>query len=712
MSFDLEQVYSLLPAIYRIRDLEQGEPLKALLTVITEQIAVLEEDLSQLYDDQFIETCAEWVVPYIGDLISYRTPYGVFPQSLRPEVAHTIGFRRRKGTAALLEQLARDVTGWNAHVVEFFQLLATTQYMNHPRPASSLPDLRLWKPLAYLDSAFDSLSHTPDVRNIASMRGRYNIPNIGIFLWRLGSYSLTAAPAFKLDEYRYLFSPLGNNTQLFTQPTIEADVTHLTGPLGVAMPISRTVLAHTLDQYYGPGKSLFLNVNGKDVLPDPKKPSQTLADLIDVQDLSDLRDAAGNVTGWKNMPRHKIVIDPELGRIAFPRRRGRRPPTSVQGTFHYAFSADMGGGEYRRSDTFTQGLLPIEQVPSPHASIQEALNALPAAGGVVEITDSGRNGELVTITAAANAQIELRAADFRRPLLVLEQETGIPEMLISGEEGSQVSINGLVISGGILRVTGKLSHLVLKHCTLVPGLSLSQDNTPQHSHRPSLIIESTGTLVEIDRCILGGLRVTQQAQVHITNSIVDATRRDFIAYAAPVEPTDDVIASTLGSEASPPMPIDRPSEQPVPGGPLHIENSTIIGVVHTASIDLASNTIFLAHPTEQEGPPLYAERRQSGCIRYSYLPAGARTPRRYHCQPANERDAERIEPQFTSLRYGHPGYCQLSLTTTQDIRQGADDQAEMGAFHTLYQPQRETNLRMRLDEYLRLGIEAGIFYMT
>jgi hypothetical protein len=34
----------------------------------------------------------------------------------------------------------------------------------------------------------------------------------------------------------------------------------------------------------------------------------------------------------------------------------------------------------------------------------------------------------------------------------------------------------------------------------------------------------------------------------------------------------------------------------------------------------------------------------------------------------------------------------------------------MGAFHDLYQPQRETNLRIRLDEYLRFGLEAGIFY--
>jgi len=34
----------------------------------------------------------------------------------------------------------------------------------------------------------------------------------------------------------------------------------------------------------------------------------------------------------------------------------------------------------------------------------------------------------------------------------------------------------------------------------------------------------------------------------------------------------------------------------------------------------------------------------------------------------------------------------------------------MGAFHQLFQPQRETNLRIRLDEYLRVGLEAGIFY--
>src|SRR6516165_11278742 len=114
MSFDAKRIYELLPAIYRTRDAERGEPLRGLLSVIADQVGVLEEDLAQLYDDQFIETCADWVVPYIGDLIGYRALHNVAAKiaSPRAEVAHTIAYRRRKGTVVVLEQLARDVTGW------------------------------------------------------------------------------------------------------------------------------------------------------------------------------------------------------------------------------------------------------------------------------------------------------------------------------------------------------------------------------------------------------------------------------------------------------------------------------------------------------------------------------------------------------------------------------------------------------------------------
>src|SRR6266542_4760294 len=158
MSFDAERMYELLPAIYRIRDADRGEPLKALLSVIADQVGVLEEDLAQLYDDQFIETCAPWVAPYIGDLIGYRALHNVVPKigSQRAEVAHTIGFRCRKGTASMLEQLARDVTGWPARAVEFFQRLEWTQYMNHVRSTSvRTPDLRDAERLELVGGPFD-----------------------------------------------------------------------------------------------------------------------------------------------------------------------------------------------------------------------------------------------------------------------------------------------------------------------------------------------------------------------------------------------------------------------------------------------------------------------------------------------------------------------------------------------------------------------------
>ena len=72
----------------------------------------------------------------------------------------------------------------------------------------------------------------------------------------------------------------------------------------------------------------------------------------------------------------------------------------------------------------------------------------------------------------------------------------------------------------------------------------------------------------------------------------------------------------------------------------------------------------------------------------------------------------RLVPAFTSLRYADPGYGQLRISAPEQIRTGADDEAEMGAFHDLFQPQRESNIRARLREYLRFGLEAGIFYAT
>ena len=144
-----DRLSQLLPAALRQRDAELGGPLAALLGLVGDQVLQLREDLRQLYDDQFIETCAEWVVPYIGDLIGHEPRHGTIARiaSPRAEVARTVGYRRRKGTAGVLQQVGQDVTGWPTRVVEVFRRLATTQHLNFRRPEHAFtPDLRRQRP--------------------------------------------------------------------------------------------------------------------------------------------------------------------------------------------------------------------------------------------------------------------------------------------------------------------------------------------------------------------------------------------------------------------------------------------------------------------------------------------------------------------------------------------------------------------------------------
>jgi len=63
MSLDASQLYALLPAIYRTRDVENGGPLQALLTVAAEQVAVVEENIRQLYDDYCVLSDGKWYGP-------------------------------------------------------------------------------------------------------------------------------------------------------------------------------------------------------------------------------------------------------------------------------------------------------------------------------------------------------------------------------------------------------------------------------------------------------------------------------------------------------------------------------------------------------------------------------------------------------------------------------------------------------------------------
>lgn len=898
MNNTAERLYELLPAIYRIRDAEQGHALKGLIAVIAEEVEALEENLAQSYDDHFIETCAQWVIPYIGDLIGYRTLHGVAPKiaSQRAEVANTIGFRRRKGTASMLEQLARDVTSWNVRVVEFFELLATNQYLNHLRLHNTVTrDLRQWEPLERLNTAFDTIPRSVDVRRISTGEGKYNIPNIGIFLWRLKAYQLTGSPAVRVadnDHGRYMFSPLGINMPLFTNPVPEDEITHIAEPINVPDPISRRVLDARLNDYYGKGKSFFLRVDGEGIdiseigvcdLSDVEEQririsghadgqyrlsfdGQTTADIDHDAPPSDIQAAlealnnislgditvdgtvtdtevdvtihfsgteidspnpliSVNVSGmnpvdettatveknWAHEPLAKTAIDPVLGRIAFALNKPQRihitghedgqytigfdggtaivnhnvttnelrtvfaglsnlpeaevtvvgtvtkteidiivafggvlggtdvPTISVDDSaltpaatstvtelnwtgsiendvsvdFHYGFSAEIGGGEYERQRTFDRDLDIIADVTDGGA-IQDALDSA-TESGAVQINSSSRYEEALSIGLAASQQLELRAGNEHRPTIELNGD-----LAITGGVNSEITLNGLLIAGATVTIPSTdnlLRKVTFRHCTLLPGLALNIDGEPLQPDVPSLVVEMENLTVVIDHCIIGTIRSDLGATIEINDSIVDATASTGIAFAA-LDPDEDI-----------------------PGGILELQNSTVIGKVFAAAMPLVSNTIFFSELLTDENEtwpaPVRVERKQTGCVRFSFVPPDSRVPRRYRCQPdLAVRDAiasvenqgspisevqrenitngvqARIRPGFSDLRYGRPAYCQLRHSTPVEIRTGADDESEMGVFHQLYQPQRETNLRVRLDEYLRFGLEAGIFYAT
>jgi hypothetical protein len=675
-------------------------PLQSLLMLIDEQMAVIAEDLNQLYDNQFIETCAPWIIPYIGDLIGYQSVNGVAPAvaSPRAEVAQTISFRRRKGTVLVLEQLARDVTGWGAHAVEFFQLLADTQYMNHIRLNNHYaPDLRRWEPRAYMNTGFDATAHKVDVRRIAVERGRYNIQNIGIFLWSLNAYSLTMGLADPVpgNPQCYRFSSLGLDMPLFNNPVSQGtDITALARPVNVPDRLWRHVLCRDIRQqtpvYYGKGSSLAIYVKGV---------------FIDAARIR-VCDLAGADGSWANLNSvggtYAAAIDPELGRIVLPPPGAGSNPPDVEVSFYYGFNADMGGGEYSRAASFTGSPQQVlVRVPQDYKNIQDALNALDG-DGIVEITDSSTHQAPTGLKVAVkqNGHIELRAADGFRPTVSVGAEISV-----TGGVDSAFDLNGLLVAyakpatGGSLPVAlvhapnggaNQLTHLGLTHCTLVPGWAVTPPG------QPALLAEPSGLQVVIQRSILGPLWVNGQATASLTDSIVDATDPAGVAYVATIDPA---------------------THRPQAGGGLTLQGCTVVGKVYASLLSLLSDSLFWAalSAADQTGTPalwaapLWSSRKQEGCVRFSYLPPGAITPRQFECV---EQALNVPQPLFYSLRYGDPAYAKYSACTDDSIRRGADDGGEMGAFHFVLAPLRETDLRVRMQEYLPVGLEFGIFYET
>ncbi len=558
-SYYANRLWELLPAVYRSADtdsLDVPGPLRELLNRIGAQVAVVRRSIDRLWADQSIETCDDWVIPYIGDLLGTNLVHNLDARAQRLDVAKTIHYRRRKGTLEVLEELALDITGWTAHVVEGFRRLARTRHGLDPAvgpaafpqtspadvasllqaegltglltggPAGGLADLRSRHGAALTNTAFDEAFHTADLRAGQGAAGHFGIPKLLVFLWRLTSFSVVQGTPVPVAGCagQYAFDPTGREIPLFLPaPVPSGDFSATWAPARewqVPGPLTSSLETAIADQ----GKSP----------PPPRPPYPGTVPVDTIPARYKLRG------GWQ-----LSAIWPELGRFSATPPPGS-PPQPLAVDYQYGFSSQIGAGPYDRTLLGDAPVtVPPETTVKGGSGLYEALTGMKGTG-TVTIGDPGALvPESLTYTklAAVGSTMEpilsvlVRAAPGTRP--VLRPPAGAAAWVFTGGGQAQLVLDGLTVSGCDIVLRGSFDTVRITACTVDPGtaaegsppVATAVDGTPLTPSRifieadPNVQASQAGAIREllVDHCILGPIRTRFGGSVEkltITDSIV------------------------------------------------------------------------------------------------------------------------------------------------------------------------------------------------
>lgn len=730
-----EKLWETIPSIYRHEDGLATEPgvLRAMVQVIARQAAILRRSQDSLWDDQFIELCNEWAVPYIGDLVATRMLSEINKRGRRIDVAKTIYYRRRKGTPRILEELISDISNWEGKMVEQFQKLARSRHGLDPKPqplagkfSGTLPggwaDLRNQRASELTNGPFEEFFHTPDVRLHHGLSGRYAIPKLAFYLYRLEAFEAVAITPFSLgDGSRFSFDPSGRDIPLFSKSSASPDWNEwrLSTEPELAAPIPCRLLGHAtylmsesiIQQLIAlpPALSIpaadelrkisglvfknerslmniiatfvnsveinnpsillpllsfsLMNDCGKSVLlPDE---TTVLSSPLDHNSIMVAFEAPTNIvfTSEKiesaNLNPWPATINKEL---AIDPEKGRFmfiDPIGAEEVIYIAYY--YGFSAHIGAGTYERSRI-LELIPDTSKSGGgEILSTDLHNTGTTQISDSKTYGPVANKMLIVN--MILQAANKQRPYL--RNETNW--ILSSGANlNSYITLDGLWIGATgdlaaeiILR--GDYECVVIRNCTLDPGGSTNIiDET---LHPVSLIIEGRVEHLCIDSCIMGPILIRDDGYVEelaVSDSIIQS-----------VEPTVPAIEITTGR--------------------THIKRSTVFGNVAVHRLE-ASEVLFtgLVEVTDT----------QNGCFRFSAAIATSRLPHPYESF-LFEKDTNHW---FTSRRFGDPGFAQLSNTVPTGIFRGAENGSEMGAFSKNFNQIKFDGLKNKIDEYMPFGL--------
>jgi hypothetical protein len=731
-----DTLYELLPAIYRIRDVEQGYQLRSLLRSVAAQRLALTADIAHLYDNWFIETCDDDLVAHFAQLVGLEL--GPTLESgpdlsavaddatwRRRQVADAIADRRRKGSFSVLEELAFDATGWPALAIELgVRLLGLQSIRMTDLGGHRLLGLGDADALDGLGSPVSLAATLPDVRRLSSHRtpGAASPTGLALWLWRLVADGVRHAPATSVsDTGQYTFDQLGRDVSLAVCSAPRAPGTPVATSLDAATGISRRALQTRLEDYYGPGRSICV-YRGSELVPRGE---------ILVADLGDWR---------TRTPRGFVSIDPELGRIALPGRFDHEEGVWV--TYARLGMGAIGGGQYERpvppAPAGTVVYRVGQRAAGVHRSIAAAVQAWlregkhdrPAAA-VIEIVDDGVYEERFSIELEPGERLEIRAAQGRRPVLVAtdahinrpdhfrvtgvgegDREAGDDREVAAGPARDSARLpvlvlDGIWIAGHALVLDGRLGGVKLRHCTLVPAGGLADVDARQDRRAASLVVRAMPCPVAIVSSVVGHIRVESPEAGF---DPIPLTLSDSVLAAA--DPDDAALLGADGRRA---------------WANLSLQRVTVLGGAAVHRVELVEDSILTG--------ALDCERRQSGTVRFSYLPERSRTPRRTACQPddvlgaidaaiahgdlpASERErrreleSTRVAPRFDSVSFGDPAYARLAASVAPELAGGAHDEGEMGAYHNLWPALRVADLHARLQEFVPAGTDFDIRFAT
>ena len=721
-----DKLWNLLPAVYRTEDTDafaRNGPLREMVNRIGAQAAVLRRSMDRMWEDQSIETCDDWLIPYIADLLATRLVASLDARGQRLDVARTIYYRRRKGTVALLEELAADITGWEARVVEFFRRLGRTRHGLDPEiglPAETddeignrrlqraeglvgalthtsiggWADLRNDYGATKSHSAFDEFFYTADARQGSGQVGWHNIPRIGVFLWRLRSFGLdwTTPVAVQNCPGHYTFDPTGREIALFSAAVRQAGPVYgeawispqewqLPAPLG--RPLLETALrqlravpppdAMPLWAVTDPatGESL---LNSLGVF---RKPGNDYIAIEGKHVSVDPDDVAADPDG--------LVVDPERGRFQI-----LQPPPDDQVfvTYHYGFSSRLGAGSYDRRVLGEPALpfpAPVQSIAGGGANLESALAPV-IATGTFEAADSRTYTSAQSVGGIEN--LCLRAANRFRPVIRLPAPApDVAEWAFTGTDGSTLRLEGLFVSGGDLVLRGVFDRVMLTCCTLDPGSSGQAENPPAaFAHAVDgrellpchVWVEAQVRELVADRCLLGPIRTRNGGEIEMLSL------NDSLVQALNGEPGLEMIA-----------------------GEAVLNRCSLLGPA-------ALHRLYASECILEDVAAV--EDTQHGCVRFSAWATGSILPGPY--------ESVEIAPQaplFTSRRFSEAGYGQLREGVDSAIRsgpagatisQGAQDGAEMGAFAREKNPIKARSLLIKYEEFMPLGLAPILIYVT